>query len=801
MPGGNSLIRKTSLAYLPQMQRMLRSLLFAGVFLSVPFLGFAQRHQVDSLLAALKPPKDTLYAKTLLELGYSYRLVRLDSMSFYAQEGLRLSEALSYPKGIAQAKHVTAIHHNIQGDHDSARALWGEALAMATELGEVELQAKILNGLGSVAFQQADYAQSADYYWQALRMNEKMANEVGMFTNLNNLTNLYMEMSAYTEAVEISQKALESARRLGDKRREGLILSNRGNLFGHLGKIEEAENSYRQSITMLKEAGAKNQEASSWLGLGGVLSNQKFYGAADSCLAEAYRLFSEVGETPGIVQSRITGGTVALFMQDYPRAETYLLEALAAAESMGYARLRSGVLRPLVELELQRNHLSAAERYITRHQVLVDSMGSPTFMYQGLGLLASLRARQGRYQEAYTALNRSIEIKDSVAGSEQQQVARDLEAAFRLSRQDTELRRIEETAEEKRRADRLSNQILYGLLFVGLFFLGAAGYFYQYRRYRQQREMELASRAEELDRRVAEQTSEIMAQAEELMQANHELEATLAHLKETQQQLVHSEKMASLGQLTAGIAHEINNPVNFITANITPLKADLKALAELLDYSAQLVNQYGGAEAEEKLRQQRHTLQAEDAEQEVELLIQGIATGADRTAEIVRGLRNFSRIDESEYKLANLQDSLESTLLLLSSEFRDRIEVHRSYSEIPDFLCYPGQLNQLFMNLLVNAGQAIPDKGEIFIRTMRVKTLTGEEAVIEVQDTGVGMPEEVQRRIFEPFYTTKEVGKGTGLGLSISHAIVEKHRGSIAVKSSPGQGTTFTVHLPIVYQS
>ncbi len=282
-------------------------------------------------------------------------------------------------------------------------------------------------------------------------------------------------------------------------------------------------------------------------------------------------------------------------------------------------------------------------------------------------------------------------------------------------------------------------------------------------------------------------------QQERLELQHSKLESAHVRLKGAQEKLVQSEKMASVGQLTAGIAHEINNPINFVTSNIKPLKLDLKDLFELLESYDRQVEEEQLQDRFEKIETLKKELDIESIKEEISDLLNGIEEGATRTSEIVKGLRNFSRLDEAELKLADINQGLESTLMLLRSKIKNRIEVVKDFEPVPEIHCYPGKLNQVFMNLLNNAAQAIEGEGKIFVST----SSADEKVVVSIRDTGSGMSPEVRNRIFEPFYTTKEVGQGTGLGLSIVYGIIEDHHGNIVVNSTLGEGTEFVVTLPI----
>lgn len=282
---------------------------------------------------------------------------------------------------------------------------------------------------------------------------------------------------------------------------------------------------------------------------------------------------------------------------------------------------------------------------------------------------------------------------------------------------------------------------------------------------------------------------------QKVTERTHALQESNDHLKRTQSQLVSAEKMASLGQLTAGIAHEINNPLNFISSNIPPLKRDLQDLKEVLDA-------YRAASKDNPAMRDIHALEerigVDFTVKEVHEILACMETGAARTSEIVQGLRTFSRLDEDDLKEADINEGLRSTVVVLGPQFRDQVKVHYDLADLPPLECFPGKLNQLFMNLLNNAAHAVKQRhgesgGVVGIST-RVE---GDQVVVRIEDNGMGMDESIQARLFEPFFTTKEVGEGTGLGLSIAQGIAEKHHGRITVESVVAQGTVFTITLPV----
>ena len=274
--------------------------------------------------------------------------------------------------------------------------------------------------------------------------------------------------------------------------------------------------------------------------------------------------------------------------------------------------------------------------------------------------------------------------------------------------------------------------------------------------------------------RAEKEAAEVRAAvAEQLAQANRELEAANRELKETQAQLVQSAKMASLGQLVAGVAHEINNPLAFVMNHQFTVAQVLEGLAPAIEPQLTQSSLAHWRKARERLS--------------------AMSDGMERIKDLVLKLRTFSRLDEGEYKYVKIEESIESVLTLLHHRLKDRITVTRHYGDVKVISCYPGPLNQVIMNVIANAIDAIEGEGEITITTGQSDSMF----VISVADTGKGIPESIRERIFEPFYTTKPVGEGTGLGLSISYGIIQEHKGRIEVRSEEGKGTEMIIKIPM----
>lgn len=264
-------------------------------------------------------------------------------------------------------------------------------------------------------------------------------------------------------------------------------------------------------------------------------------------------------------------------------------------------------------------------------------------------------------------------------------------------------------------------------------------------------------------------------------------------LEEAHNQLLQSEKMASIGQLAAGVAHELNNPISFVYSNLGTLDLYLHDILSILD-AFRMAAEADDGEALARARQLVKDKDLDYIRQDVLDLMHESKDGLDRLRKIVLDLKSFSRVGTQEWEEADLHEGLDSTLNIVWNELKYKCTVNKEYGDIPPVHCVISQLNQVFMNLLVNAGQAIEQQGTITIRTYRQDE---GHVCVEVEDTGGGIAPENLNRVFEPFFTTKPVGKGTGLGLSVSYSIIQRHHGSISVRSQPGQGTCFTVTLPV----
>ena len=279
----------------------------------------------------------------------------------------------------------------------------------------------------------------------------------------------------------------------------------------------------------------------------------------------------------------------------------------------------------------------------------------------------------------------------------------------------------------------------------------------------------------------------------ELYESNQKLRKAYEKVKEQKNTILHQEKLASVGLLGAGVAHEINNPAGFVKSNLGSLSGYLKDLVDYIEKADSLIDHQGSDEMKAQLQRSKADMDLGFLIKDISDLIEESEEGISRISRIVTSLKSFSRPDSEEKENFDLNECVRTTLILVESKTKYKADISTEYTELPDICGMPGSINQVILNMLINAVQAIQDFGRIELKTRR----EGNFAVLEVSDSGKGISTDNLNHIFDPFFTTKDLDEGTGLGLSVSHGIVKRHGGKIEVESTPGLGTTFQIYLPL----
>jgi signal transduction histidine kinase len=545
------------------------------------------------------------------------------------------------------------------------------------------------------------------------------------------------------------------------------IQSDLGYNYATLGNYEMALSkfmeSYRTSSSIIAHDTVKINTLTN-IGIAYSLLNMNSVALDTFFIVENYYGNIEQPDKLARVQNLIA--EIYLIERDLSTALLYSKISIENAEKSGDLIIKRDCYRTYSEIYQESNDFKNGMKYYRIYVALNDSI--------------TILNRQKDYELSKREEDRSLlerKLIRMVMDEEIEELAyQNLQIENEKSRKENALLKAEQELEKETMKRRL---LIMVFCFLAVFLiLIVIGYFAK------QRDNKL----------LLQQKDSILNKNEELASKNNDLASAMDQLKMTQGKLVESEKMASLGQLTAGVAHEINNPVNFVSSNVVPLKMGIKEIVEILDQYRSISDIKNFKESMKKAKTLEEKYDLNYLIKELDILLNGIADGAERTKDIVLGLRNFSRIDKQVLNETNLHETLDSTLLLLRNKYKDHVEIIREYDRnIPMIECYPGQLSQVFMNILNNAIQAITKEGKIIIKT----ELSGNDVIVYISDNGKGIDKGVMRHIFDPFFTTKEVGEGTGLGLSISYGIIQEHKGQIQVDSQIGEGTTFKIVFPL----
>ncbi len=720
---------------------MKKILLFLSLLL-FPLLSFSQQSKLDSLQAAVSTSKDTIKVNLLLDISKIYISSDPAQAISFARQAQDLAAKLKYSKGIAYALKNIGLAYYVQGNYGEVLKYWQQSLKTFTSINDQQGISNILNNIGSVYNNQGDDANALEYYLESLKAAEKLGDKLRIASSMSNIGLVYFNRKNNQKALEYYLEALQISQQIDDKDMIGICTINIGEVFVAKQQYDSAMVYFNKSLEINEQTGSKHRVSYSLNSIGKIHG----YYADDAKAIEYHKK--------------------ALATAMEVNAELEIAQALI---SLGHTYRRQKKVKMAQEAYLKAEKI--AQEVGANHE-LAD-------VYQELSLTYAGQADFGnayRYQVLLTG------IKDTLYNTETNKKIINLQANHENEKKQAQIDLLTKDR-ELQQLDLQKQKVIRNALLAGLMLILVIAFVLF-------RNNQIKIKANHL---LTQRNEQISQQKEEIAAQRDNLEQTYNNLKNTQEQLIQSEKMASLGQLTAGVAHEINNPINFVSAGIDSLKDNYSDMTEVARQYFALNPEEDNKQKLIKLNRLKKEVGVEELMKESEQLFRSIKNGANRTKEIVKSLRNFTRLDESDLKLAHLHEGIDSTLIILGSQMKDRIEIVKNYGDLEPINCYPGQLNQVFMNILNNAVQAIKGTGTIRIQTYK----NGQYAVVKIKDSGSGMTEEVKKHIFEPFFTTKEVGEGTGLGLSITYGIIEKHHGKIEVETAPGQGTEFTIKLPL----
>jgi len=642
-----------------------------------------------------------------------------------------------------------------------------EALSLLKKSERYSEEAEINNYLGVIHRNVGDHATALEFFFNAHNIAREQHLDPQLAYSYNNIGDIYNREGNYQMALENELKSLDIFETLGDSLGISYSCHQISLTYAKLSEYSEALKYDVRAMNIRELHENQAGVAYSLISIGQNFLKMGLHSESLENLLQSREIFMQLNDTFGLSTSLYSISIYYKTLGSPEDAIKYLNESL---------------------------HLS-------------QNIDAPMLVRNAAQLLSELYAEQEKFKEAYQMHILYKDTYDSLYHEEN--LVKITQLVMQHGYDQKELLQVAEIARQKQ----FRNYLIFSFGLVVILVIVIFNRYYIKRKANidlQLKNNEIESQKNKLENlfislrikneELSQQNEEISSQKDHLESLNQELEKqkfelnrTLKELTQAETQLVQSEKMASLGQLTAGVAHELNNPINFVSSGINPLQRNIEDLLSLLEKYDSIIKKRNLTEGFSEVDEMKENLDFASLVKETQSLLKGINEGASRSQQIVKDLRTFSRMDENDFKGVDIHDGLDSTLMLLRNKMEESITVHKEYGKIPHIECLPGKLNQVFMNILTNSILAIEGKGDIYIETSKFE----DRAKISIRDTGCGMSPDVKQHIFEPFFTTRTVGTGTGLGLSISYSIIEEHHGTIEVHSEQGEGTEFVITLPI----
>ncbi|MEM0994871.1 MAG: tetratricopeptide repeat protein [Bacteroidota bacterium] len=652
---------------------------------------------------------------------------------------------------------------------DSAVVLGKQNVEVAADLSDPLLLGESYLVLGNAMRRLGDYEDAIAANEQAIAAFGVAEDSLQLAKAYQGLGNVYRQTGDYTTALDLQIKTSEiQARNDAPNTDRARTYNQLATIYQAVEDYEKAVRYFQKSLAIWEDLQKPQMIAICYVNIGGQLIALERYEEAETYLQQAKALFQDLGLTYGISASVTNLSELYQKQQKFALAKENILEAMDFIQKRGDKGRLAMSYQTLGKIEQAQQHYSDAIAAYEKALTLADSIGKKASVRDAQKSLAEVHEQQGNYQLAHQFLTQYITTKDQIFDEEKSAQYQELQTKYESAQKDQEIAFLQEK-------QTIEKHIRTGLIIGCLVFLLLAILIYV--------SLYAARRSNRL-------LLEEQAVNRKLLAAQEKL---LAQLENTQAQLIQNEKMASIGQLTAGVAHEINNPISFINTNILALKMDYLEIKSLLNQLNQLKIETSTKEDWAAILKMSKRLDTAYLSAEIDQLINAIERGVKRTRNIVKSLSIFSRKTTEKFELADINEGIRSTLMLAKTNIPKKIEIRTDLADLPAIECQIGPINQVFMNIINNAAQAIEEAGEIEIKSWQA----ADYIKVSIRDSGKGMDSNTKSQIFDPFFTTKDIGKGTGLGLSISYGIIEKHKGTIEVESEEGKGSLFLINLPV----
>lgn len=585
----------------------------------------------------------------------------------------------------------------------------------------------------------------------------------GLGINYRHLGRFEASMQAQLTVVEILQAVGGSRQRLAR------AYNNIAAVHAEIGAHSKAIEFFRKSLEIWRKEKNPESMAICYINIGGQAVDAEDFKLAEENLSQGLQIFDSLGLQYGIGAAAANLGNLYMKHDDYTKARQQFKIALKQYQELGDKGRVAMFLSDLALAEAGLQNYTQAIRLQKDALKIAEEVNRLTAIRDIQERLSDLYGQAGDFEKAFAAQKKFYVLSDSIFNENTANQLHELEAKYEAEKKDRE---IEFLKKEQILQENEKSQLILGL--VLLFLLSAISLYAL-----------VSSRTANKKLQIAQEKGhQLLGEKEDL----------ISTLKQTQLRLIQKEKMASLGQLSAGIAHEINNPVNFVNGNAEALHLDLSEIKPILVAVAQLSKREDPSSVIQELQKLSATIDTDFLLTEILQLTESIQRGSSRIQTIVSSLKSFSHSSGEEFQEIDLNEILDATLNILTHKLRlKETKLVKNYGEIPKIYCQPGKISQVTMNMLDNAIDAIEKEGEIRISTKEKEN----KILLKISDNGSGIDEISKNKVFDPFFTTKELGEGTGLGLSISYGIIKDHGGEIQVDSELGEGTSFEISLPI----
>ena len=704
-------------------------ILYVLIFLCFSLQGNSQSSRLDSFLLQVDTvASDSLKAAMLVREAARWRLSSPDTCIMLAERALAVNGIEKFPREYGVSYYFKALASRVKRDYEQVTFNLEKAYDV--------------------------FATAKDTFRMAVALNDMCINE--------------RQQENYPEALELARKALnlKEQAKLNPKEIGNSYLSI-GNIYFSLDDVPAAKEYYQKALENYKKANDPSSVAAVENNIGLILIEEGENEASIPYFKSALAYNDSVGLNVNTASNHLNLGIAYFKMKAYEPSNSHLKQALTLYRELGDVGYLATTLNYLGDLNKEIGNSSQALIYYEEGLASATSIDERQYMMDSYEKMSLLFSDLGNYKRAYELQKDWIQLKDTLFQEEKLEALANAQTAFETERKSI---RIDQLETEKIIQNRSARRLTIALIIAGVLALLALYGFY------------LRNKA----------NAALVVQHQATKSVLKEKEELLEHLQNTQQQLVQSEKMAALGRFTAGIAHEINNPINFISSSVQAIRLDLLDVEQLLAIVDQLDVNAPSEPQVQALFNKAEAINLPFLRKEILDLLESIERGTNRTSTIIQGLQQVSKTQEEAFTDLDVRDCLEDALEQVVSKIRPDIHLEKQYTHQELIKGQAKELVKVFEKIIENAVDAMAEGGELAIKT----TETDELITISIKDTGAGLSPDTQYKIFDPFFTTKETGQGIGLGLAISYGIIRRHKGHIEVRSEEGSGSEFLIKLP-----